>query len=143
MVKLYRAYTVRQNYKSRDAVIVDWYRPERSAPVAPREGIISNYPDMNEEEKKSAGRKVDHFLTGDEVEKLSRALMARTGFEVKTKELEIPFPDGRKIPDYTRPQSPDDECEYYHMDGDEDGGPGFPVSGFCDLSEPPNLVSNR
>lgn len=143
MVRLYRAYTVRQNYKSRDAVIMDWYYPERAEPVAPWEELIANYGELDAEEKKNAGRKADHFLTGEEVEKLSRALMARTGFEVKTKEMETPFPDGRRIPDYTRPLLPDDECEYFHMAADMDGGPGFPVSGFCDLSEPPNLISNR
>lgn len=141
MTKLYRAYTVRENYKGRDSVIVDWFCSERKEPVTAYGELIENYGDLDEKERERAEKLIDHFLTGQEVDGLQRYMRKYFGFEVKSREVEIPFKNGRKIYNFSEPSDPSHEGEYFDLAKNEDYDLDVPIKGFVDLSEPPNLIS--
>jgi len=140
-VKLFRAYTVRENYKDRDSVIVDWYCEKRAEPVAPYETLIANYDELDDDEKRRARTLVNRFLTGPEVRELAAFMMAQSGFSVHSREAPLPFADGRKIPDIAAPAAPGAEGDTLRLSQSAGYDLSVPISGFCDLSEPPNLVS--
>lgn len=142
MVEIVRAYTVRENYKGRDSVIVDWFCRERETPVAPYEALVGNYGELSYTERERAEELVDHFLTGEEAEQLRRYMDRKFGFDVKMKTMETPFADGRKIPRFAEPPEPSAEGEYLDLSASDDYDLSVPIMGYFDLSEPPNLVSH-
>ncbi|MGK7345833.1 MAG: hypothetical protein ACNS63_08485 [Candidatus Nitrospinota bacterium M3_3B_026] len=142
MVEIVRAYTARENYKGRDAVIVDWFCRGRETPVAPYETLIGNYDELSYTERERAEELVDHFLTAEEAEQLRRYMDRKFGFEVKVKKMETPFADGRKIPRFAEPPEPSAEGEYLDLSASDDYDLSVPIMGYFDLSEPPNLVSH-
>jgi len=141
MVKLFRAFTARENYKNRDCVIVDWFCRERSEPVAHCRALVKNYHEMGEEERAEAQKRIDSFLTERELVALKEFIKNRFGFEVKSKELELPFENGGAIPNFAAPPTPESEGEYFDLHVTGEYGISVPICGFIDLSEPPNLIS--
>ena len=143
MIKLYRVYTVRENYKDRDTVIIDWFCPDRPQPAAPRENFINDYHGLNEKKRVRAGKLLDNFLILPEVEELKTYLLNNFGFEAREVEMKTPFRDADCIPDFSGtvlPGAP--PGDYVHLHEAEDYDISVPVSGFYDLGEPPNLVSS-
>ena len=142
MVQLYRVFSIRENYKNRDSVVVDWFCLKREEPVAPYESLIKNYRDMDKAEREEAQKRIDSFLTGSEVDELKSYMDRSYGFEVRKKEIDTPVGNGRKIPFFAGPSSPSDDGDYFHLNAHEGYSLSIPISGYYDLSEPPNLVSS-
>jgi len=141
MTRLFRAYTVRENYKGRDTVIVDWFCSKRETPAVEYENLVENYGELGEDERARAHKLIDHFLTESEIKELDRYMDGNFGFEVKSKPLNLPFKDGRKIPNFAAPPTPADEGDYFDLSSNQGYDLSVPISGFYDLSEPPNLIS--
>ncbi len=141
MIKLFRAYSVRENYKNRDSVIVDWFCHEREKPAVTYEAVISNYNELDDDERIRARKLVDNFLTESEVSELKEYIESGSGFDVRVSENKIPFEDGRKIPNFTEPSSPAGEGDYFHLQNKDGYNLSVPISGFADLSEPPSIVA--
>ena len=95
MISLFRAYTVRESYKDRDSVIVDWFCLSRETPVAPYEELILNYTDLRADEQARARKLTDNFLTEPEITELKNLIENGTGFDVRMTEVKTPFEDGR------------------------------------------------
>jgi len=139
-MELFRAFTVRENYKNRDTVIVDWFCQKRQTPVAQLERLVANLADLDEAQKAEAGRKLDQLLTAQEVDELAIYIRATTGFEVKRAKVTLPLADGRKAPDFSgrAGSAPGDQV---NLPENGDYGLSIPICGFVDLSEPPNTHS--
>ncbi len=141
MVKLFRAYSIRENYKNRDVVVVDWFCHARDEQGEPYDSYITNYHELGADDLNKACRRIDSFLTEPEIVELKRYMDRKFGFEVRIDELTIPFEDGRKIPNFSSPSAPSDEGEYIDLSEHKDYNLSIPIHGYCDLSEPPNLIS--
>lgn len=142
MTKLFRVYSVRENYKDRDTVVVDWFCFKREKPAVSYEAIIANYDELNDEERSRACGLVDNYLTEDEVKELRGYIEFGSGFDIKSTEISTPFEDGRKIHDFSKPVDSELEGDYVHLSGKDGYDLSVPISGFYDLSDPPNLVSS-
>jgi len=137
---LYRAYTIRENYQGRDSVVVDWFCEHRDAPVAGLESMAGNLAELDGDEKARAQTRLDQLLTSAEIDQLAVFIRTTSGFEVKRKKIDLPLPDGRKIPDYSG-RSAGAEGEYFHIHEDSRYDLPVRITGFVDLSESPNTVS--
>ncbi|MDH5638878.1 MAG: hypothetical protein OEZ04_10325 [Nitrospinota bacterium] len=139
-MELYRAYTVRENYQDRDSVVVDWFCENREAPVAALELMVGNLAELSAEEKAEAQARLNQLLTSGETDELALYIRAATGFEVKRTKIDLPLPDGRKAPDFSG-KSVGVAGEYFHLHEDGEYNLSVPITGFVDLSEPPNTIS--
>ena len=140
MIQLYRAYTVRENYKNRDTVIVDWFADGRREPVAPLEDLVANTAGLSAGERAQAAERLNRLLTGAEVDSLAIYIRATTGFEVKRKLMDLPLADGRKAPDFSGRSRPA-PGDYFPIHQADEYDLPLPITGFADLSEPPNTFS--
>ena len=140
MVQLYRAYTVRENYKNRDTVIVDWFADGRKEPVAPIEELVANAAGLTAGERAQAAERLNRLLTGAEVDSLAIYIRSTTGFEVKSKKIDLPLADGRRAPDFSGRSSPA-PGDYFPIHQAEEYNLPVAITGFADLSEPPNTFS--
>ncbi len=148
MTKLYRAFVVRENYRNRDSVVIDWFCSTRHEhvghePVGLYETALEGYGDLDTKEQAQARNLIDQFLSEKEVDELKLYFRKHYGFEIKTREMEIPFSGVDKIPNFAAPAKPSDDCEYIHLDQSAGYDLSVPICGFADLSEPPNIVSYR
>ncbi len=143
MVTLYRVFSIRENYKNRDSVVVDWFCSKRAKAVAPYESLIENYHDLHQAEREEAKKRIDHFLTGAEVDELKSYMDRNYGFEVRRKEIDLPVSDGNKIPFFAGSPEPSAKGDYFHLSSNEKYDLSLPISGYYDLSEPPNLISSH
>lgn len=141
MTKLFRAYSVRESYKNRDSVIVDWFCLSRERPVAPYGELILNYNELDDDEQARARKLADNFLTEPEIAELKDYIEAGSGFDVRTSEVKTPFTDGRKIPNFAQQPQEGVDGDYSHLSEKEGYNLTVPISGFADLSEPPNIFS--
>lgn len=141
MINLFRAYTVRESYKDRDSVIVDWFCSSRETPVAPYEELILNYTDLGADERARARKLTDNFLTEREITELKNLIENGTGFDVRKTVVKTPFEDGRKIPNFSESANKGDDGDYFHLSEKQGYNLSAPISGYADLSEPPNLFS--
>ncbi|MDH5508939.1 MAG: hypothetical protein OEZ32_01145 [Nitrospinota bacterium] len=139
-MELFRVYTVRENYQDRDSVVVDWFCENRKAPVAALELMVENLVDLTAVEKTEAQTRLNQLLTSGETDELAQYIRATTGFEVKRTRIDIPLPDGRKVPDFSG-KSASMEGEYFHIHENSEYNLSIPITGFVDLSEPPNTFS--
>ena len=141
MRSLFRAYSVRESYKNRDSVVVDWFCLSRERPVAPYDDLILNYNELDDDEQARARKLANNFLTESEIAELKDYIESGTGFDVRTSEVNTPFEDGRKIPNFAEAAKKGDGGDYFHLSEKEGYNLTVPISGFADLSEPPNLFS--
>ena len=139
-MELFRAYTVRENYQNRDSVMVDWFCELRTSPVAELEALVQNLSSMSAEEQSKARRLLDQLLTATEVEELARYIRTTSGFEVKRTRIPVPIADGRKAPDFSG-RDAKMEGEYFHIHESPGYTLSIPITGFVDLSDPPNTRS--
>lgn len=139
-MELYRAFTIRENYKNRDSVVVDWFCESRQRPVARIEDLVESLPEMDDKERAELQARLDQLLTTAEVDELARYIRATTGFEVKRTRIELPVSDAKKIPDFSGKSSVQ-EGEYFHIHESRDYNLSALITGYVDLSEPPNTVS--
>jgi len=143
MTKLYRTFTVRENYRNRDSVVIDWFCPARHEPAGLYETALDGYGGLGSQERELARKLIDHFLTKTEVDELKRYFRNNYGFDIKTREMRLPFSGVDKIPNFAAPSKPSDDGEYIHLNQNAGYDLSVPVCGFADLSEPPNIVSYR
>jgi hypothetical protein len=139
-MELFRAFTVRENYKNRDVVIVDWFADGRRSPVAPLEEMVANLAQLSEAERAWAKERLDRLLTAREADALTQYIRTTTGFEVKRGKIELPLADGGKAPDFSGKSTPG-RGDYFPIHEAEGYTLSIPITGFADLSEPPNTVS--
>ncbi len=140
MVQLFRAFSVRENYKGRDSVVIYWFCHEREEPTAPYETLVKNYSALSEDERLLCKRKIDNFLTVSEIKELGVYLDSYFAQDVRSAEVSLPFESSGSIPDISAHTC---EGEYFYLYKNKGYPLAVPVSGFVDLSEPPNLVSYR
>ena len=139
-MELYRAFTVRENYKDRDTVVVDWFCDQRTSPVAPLEELVEGAGAMEDERKKELQSLLDQLFTLEETERLAIFMRATSGFEVKKKKIELPIKDANKTPDFSG-RSHNIQGDYFVLEENPEYPLGMKVTGFADLSEPPNIRS--
>jgi len=141
MTRIYRAYSVRESYKNRDSVIVDWFCFSRDEPVEPYENMILNYNELDDDEQGRARKLANNFLTESEIKELKEYIEAGSGFDVRKSEVKTPFEDGRKIPDFAETARAGVKGDYVDLSKKDGYNLSVPIKGFADLSEPPNLFS--
>lgn len=93
MVRLFRAWSVLENFMGQDQVMFNWFVVGRQAPVAPYEILIENY-DEDDEESAYDRLLVDELLTAAEVEELRNYLLKKHKLEIQVEEVSLPVRSG-------------------------------------------------
>lgn len=93
MTRLYRAWSLLDNFMGKNQVKLNWFVIGRSKPVAPYEKLIDNY-DESDEDSGYDRLSADEYFTLAEVEELRNYLFRMHEVEVYTEEVPLPLRSG-------------------------------------------------
>jgi hypothetical protein len=88
--KLYRAYSIVEEYDGYKNVRFDWFMKQREEPVVRYQEVLSDYMDLSGQDLKRARLYVDEFFTAGEVEQLRTYLREQHGEELVIKTVKLP-----------------------------------------------------
>jgi hypothetical protein len=93
MTRLFRAWSIVENFMDQDQVKFNWFVVGRTEPVAPYEELVENY-DENDEESVYDRLLVDEFFTAPEVEELRGYLQRIHKLQIEVEEISLPVRSG-------------------------------------------------
>lgn len=93
MVRLFRAWSVLDEFLGQDQVIFNWFVAGRPAPILPYEELIDNF-DEGQEESWYDKMLVNELLTEAEVEELREYLLDTHKVEIQVEEVMLPVQAG-------------------------------------------------
>jgi hypothetical protein len=89
-VRLFSAYSIVDNYCGRDRVRFNWIYLDRQCSVAPYEGLINGYKNIDERIRPCFEAHIDELFTEDEVEALESFLTESLGTNLHKTEEALP-----------------------------------------------------
>ena len=89
-MKLYRAYSVVDDYWGYDEVKLWWFCVDRKEPVARYEDLIAHYPKLDSSSKQHAERLVNELFIGEELNALITYAWETHATEIFKEEVSIP-----------------------------------------------------
>ncbi|MDD2585872.1 MAG: hypothetical protein PHT79_07235 [Syntrophomonadaceae bacterium] len=93
MVRLFKAWSIVDNFYEKDQVLLNWFVVGRQTPIAPYEELVDNY-DENEDEVWCDHLLVNEFFTEPEIEGLRDYLLEFHELEVRVEEVSLPVCSG-------------------------------------------------
>ncbi|MGE5423182.1 MAG: hypothetical protein ACM3QW_07950 [Ignavibacteriales bacterium] len=128
-MKLFRAWSMVNNYRGRDQVRFNWFCAQRFKPVAPYAELIKNF-DPTDRDAPAEQRTADEYFTGQEVEDLKQYLEKYHHTKLLFEEVALPIERGLMPMRLMPVGGPRD---FYKLDSEEDYDLKIPVWSFFNL----------
>ncbi|MGE5415147.1 MAG: hypothetical protein ACM3UZ_00010 [Acidobacteriota bacterium] len=133
MLRLYRAWSVVNNFRGRDQVRFNWFCKSRKQPVGLYADLIRNY-DPASGDAEYDQMSINEYFGAAEIEQLRRYLRLKHHVELYTEEVELPAEAGL-MPIGILPT--DSLRDYYSLDEEEGYNLTISVSAFYSLEGSP------